>query len=305
MAANAITNGGFEAGSTGWTLLTGAVVGTDYVFEGTKALKLPSIKSDFGPILSAGAALQSFSMTLGASYIVRLRINGTEMPDEEAPFIARIDYGSGAYEDGVQFAKADVMPGDAWTRIAFPAFIAVGTTGRVNFAPGFRATDGTSIWWVDDVQAVEVGKTADIQQGIVDDLNDISVANGFATDVAEVQTELRLLSQAQTPAVHIRPTLGGESDVATLTDRHGVTSQFFALNLIVKSATPHAAATALLDDVRNAVERSSSNIGAVAGVQYAGVTEWTEFKNSTDMSNQFGVIEAQIRVDYYYQRGTL
>lgn len=144
--------------------------------------------------------------------------------------------------------------------------------------------------------------TATIRDALMTDLRDINGMDGFVTALAEVGSEPKRVDEAQKPGVYVQST-EGVSDLETITQRRGEVEQIYTLDLVVSSATPNADMDALLDDVRNAIERDGSNILTVSAVTKVTVTDWSPVGTDPDIALGVYWRTVNVAVNYIYTRG--
>lgn len=153
-----------------------------------------------------------------------------------------------------------------------------------------------------------MAKTAELEAALLLDLKGIKVANGFATNVARVYTRKVDEAKVEVPSIAFTPEGGGKRGSSEqLTMGQGVSEAVDAwrLELLVKSPAAEADIRKLKDDVRNALERPSSALRAVAGVQRVDVTEWSELVLTEDRAGQWGLLLATVEAVYTYRKGGL
>ena len=170
-------------------------------------------------------------------------------------------------------------------------------TSGVTTASGYVHVDDAEVW--------EVAITKAIKDALVADLEYITVAHGYATEVKQVSREPIEPDLLQKPGIAIIPETGGESDESELGNITGAAVQRFRLQLVLgASSTPNDDMDDFLDDVRNAIERSASNTLAASGVIKTTVNSWTEvMTGKTVHDNTLYYREAAVSVDYEYTRG--
>ena len=186
-------------------------------------------------------------------------------------------------------------------------FKANGTSAQIRFAiPRNTATLGA--WLIDDVYLERTPKviTKLLRDAILADLGTISVANGYEITVAEVYSEPILTDQRTFPFLELVPSEGGESEDVELGARGGETRQTFRVRGGCSSGTPLTDLMALLDSVRNSIEKSTSSVCGLSSpkVITAAVTNWET--TLADDAVAAGVREfvADIDVTYSYVRGS-
>jgi hypothetical protein len=74
--------------------------------------------------------------------------------------------------------------------------------------------------------------------------------------------------------------------------------------MFIKSSTPNADMDNLLDDVRNAVERSNGNTQSRSDVISARVSDWTEVITDETIHGEVYYREAVVEVQYHYTLGS-
>lgn len=153
-----------------------------------------------------------------------------------------------------------------------------------------------------------MSKTSDIKTALLADLAAITQANGYNVTVSEALDEPKDISDARNYGVYLVPGPGGTSEPETFSEQYAVGAQEFVAQLIVMGVSdPNNQMDLFTDDVRNAVENTSSNLaGALSGqVVWAAATEWTEVLTSEELSQGVYFREVTIQVRYAYQRGAL
>ena len=148
-----------------------------------------------------------------------------------------------------------------------------------------------------------MGASEDIFNAILLDLKDISVANGFSTDVAQVYTDRVRPEVAKTPGVTL-----WEGDMESPPDEiaaiTGHSMQAYRFLLHVKSKVYADDLRKFKKDVRDAIERPTSNVNAVANAESATVVAAsTPSQTSKDISNDRVFLAGEIEVLYHYVRG--
>jgi len=221
--------------------------------------------------------------------------------------LVRLNVG-GSFQESIVESNVD---GDAWEQISLGPFEATSKDYTIEIGLQSKAIGSTAygIWLIDDVQllAGDMAKTALISTAILSDLSDISVSNGFSTDVAQITREPT--ADIKYPGLSLRPLGSGNADLETLTNTMGQAVQLYEVVCHVRSSTPYAAIQNLLDDVRNSVERSSSAVHALGDADLAirdvVVSEWTGVETSTDIDMYKEQMSVTIEVSYTYNRGSL
>ena len=144
--------------------------------------------------------------------------------------------------------------------------------------------------------------TATIKAALIADLTAIDGTGIFTTAVAVVGSEPKPVSEVEKPGVFIYAS-EGESDLETLTNLRGITEQSYTLDLVIESNTPNADMDTFLDDIRNCVERSTSNVLTTARVNTAVVTDWTPVETDPDIHMNIYYRQVNVVVAYLYSRG--
>lgn len=146
--------------------------------------------------------------------------------------------------------------------------------------------------------------TNTLKDALITDLNDITTANGFSKTVSEVSREPIRFDEAKVPHISIVPGDGGSAAAETLTNRIGAGEQEWTLQLVLRTTTPNEDMDDFLDDVRNAIERSTGNLGSASGVILAGVTGWTGTITAEEIHENTYYREATVTVQYEFTRGS-
>jgi len=297
MAGNLVTNPSFESGGTGWTLGHALVTDAYGGRTGDYACYVYAWRQFVGDPLQSGEAYQDVTVEPGDILVVSVyarlaRGNVTAILAASNPTASK------------QRNIDEQVVGDEWTKLS-GSFVARGSSITVNLRLGNiqSAASGDAVLF-DDVEVIVVPITKTIRDAIVSDLQDISTANGYETDLVEVGTEPKRREEVRVPAVYLVPEQGGVAELETLSNGQGEAIQRIAVDCLVRSSTPHDDAIKLLDDVRNAVERSDGATLAVNGVESVQVVEWSEVMTSEDVGDQWGIITATIEVAYVYSRGS-
>lgn len=215
-----------------------------------------------------------------------------------------INSGSGTTEV-LRIAGADLV--DGWTQYTCPAVVPTSSTVDIFVKGDEIAADPFTTYWgfVDDCEFWEGGVaiTRALRDALVLDLQDIDGTGGFVTTLVEVGVEPKDVDKIVSPSVYLAPAETGEAEPLTIANvMDGV--QRYTVQSYVRSATPHADAQDLLDDIRNAVERSTSNLHQRADVLLSMVTGWSEVLTWGDIANQWGLIEVTVTVKYSYTVGS-
>jgi len=153
-----------------------------------------------------------------------------------------------------------------------------------------------------------VGLTQTLKDKVILDIADIDGTGIFATTLAESGREPKPIAEVVAPAVFIAPGGGAETDTETLTNRVGASQQDYVLQCFIQSGTPNADMDDLLDDLRNAFERATSNVLTASGTGWkvtdSTVSDWTEVLTDEDIHQQSYFREVTLTVAYTYTRGS-
>ena len=160
-----------------------------------------------------------------------------------------------------------------------------------------------AVWHVDDVGVTDMALTQLLEADLLADLANISVANGFDTDVAEVSADPLDAQHATMPSVELNPDEGGDAEVSELGDRAAAAEQQWTLRLLVAGATHRADIQNLLDDVRNTV--ATGTLSQRSGVESAKVATWDAPLLEESIGEQRASMRAVVRARYNYLRGAL
>jgi len=150
-----------------------------------------------------------------------------------------------------------------------------------------------------------MGTTQTHRDALMLDLADITVANGFNTNIAtSSRTSLRH-DEADKPAASITAGAGSDSELDSLTNLRGLATQSFTVELMTDGATAEQDMDDFTDDLRNAVERSTGNLQGTANVEMVAATSWTEPRKEAINDGLTLVREVTVEVRYLYTRGSL
>ena len=295
---NLVLNPSFEAGMSGWAF-DHAMPSDQYgAHDGDNACWIYTYQSYLGGPKKTGYIVQDIAVSPGD--IVRIRAWVREQSPGGTSISCSFRNPSGAAWRELE----RVSSAPDWTLIAHDA-IARGDRIALKFElTDYASAPLLSSWLVDDVEVIVVPITKTIRDALISDLQQISTANGYGTDLVEVGTEPKPMSEARPPAVYLVPGQGGTAELETLSNMQGAAIQRITLDLLVRSATPHDDAVVLLDDVRNAIERSDGATLAVNGVESVQVVEWSEVMTSEDVGNAWGLVNVTVEVAYVYSRGS-
>jgi hypothetical protein len=129
----------------------------------------------------------------------------------------------------------------------------------------------------------------------------------FTMTVAEVGREPVRPDEAKSPGIYISSG-SGNSELGSISNLRGDAEQVFTLDLIVESTTPNADMDSLLSDVRNAVERSASNIKATViangSVTDVVASDWTPVLTDPGIHELVYFRQVDVVISYLYTRGS-
>jgi hypothetical protein len=149
-----------------------------------------------------------------------------------------------------------------------------------------------------------VSATAGIRSAITTTLASVTTSNGYSTNVVEVGSEPKGIDEVRSPAVYLL-SMDGQSDLESLSNLQGQCKQAFRMQLVIRSATPQADMDAFLDDVRNAVEKSTSALLSLSYVVRVTVSGWSPTFTESHINDGVYLRECDVVVDYVYQRGSV
>lgn len=303
---NLLTNPTFTDWPTGWTT-TGFASAVDGAFGVTLPdppdlllrARRTGVEPDYGD-WGDGSAWQTVTVTPGVSYRIRADVRIADEPSGPANFLLRVKDGTAERQTllSVEYAA---LGRDAWTDVS-ALYTPNSSSLEVRFAAE-HVGEAFGDFFVNRTEVYEMAITRQIKDAMVADLESITAGNGYNFTVAEVGVEPKPAPEVTKPAVFILPGEGGSSELAQLTNAAGIASQTYTLQLVVDSAQPNEDMDNFLDDVRNAIERSSSNVNAVSGVEMAAVTGWSEIVTDPGISQNTYFREATVEVRYLYTRG--
>ena len=206
-----------------------------------------------------------------------------------------VDPGTGSYESlGTRDTPTDQVNWELWE---VGEFMAEGSTGRIRIS-GDQHLVVNRGWWIDLVAVDDPGAvvtTNDLRTDLAADLATVSGLN-----VAEHPGDRLKLAL---PAALIRSPGDGDADVASLTARSAEATQRFGVELHL--AGDQADVEDLLDEIRNAVDQSTSNLNTRAGVRFAMVTDWADVEGSEFMRGENHKFTLTVEVGYQFVRGSL
>lgn len=289
------------------------ITGAYGVKEGANALKLETeagVVDDNSEAVSLGFPLVPGG--IGLEYIVQAWVFTDRHGTSSFTLDVRTWNGNSWL---IQESIGDTGPGwvlKQWTIV--PAAPPLGTNGFGAFRftttppPGFPPTPiATNRWLVDNIKVFGPVISTTLNTALKADLNAIDGTGDFATNIGgRVYDEPEQESKLDRPCITYTPGGGGEDDPDVHTPKTGEAVQRFSLRLLVRSETPHADALALLDDIRLAVGRTTSNLLAVPGVLAVGVSEWTdELVTSRDQGGRRAEWDCIVSVRYTYNRNAV
>lgn len=303
---NLLTNPTFADWPTGWTT-TGFASAVDGAFGVTLPdppdlllrARRTGVEPDYGD-WDDGSAWQTVTVTPGVSYRIRADVRVPGGPGGPANFLLRIKDGTSERQTLLS-VEYDALVSDAWTDVS-ALYTPDSSSLEVRFAAE-HVDEAFGDFFINRTEVYEMAITRQIKNAMVADLESITAGNGYNFTVAEVGVEPKPAPEVTKPAVFILPGEGGSSELAQLTNAAGLASQTYTLQLVVDSAQPNEDMDNFLDDVRNAIERSSSNVNAVSGVEMAAVTGWSEIVTDPGVSQNTYFREATVEVRYLYTRG--
>ena len=298
-----ITNGDFESGAAGWSLVGDASIGSAYgAHGGDNALAVKAINRVIAPT-TGQATSDAFDLISGHTYdlVLWLKLDTGDLND----LTVSLDAGSG-------LAALEVFDigtyGSGWIEHEYE-FTATGTSGQLRFetaGPSGPFGNRDTRWLVDDIALGRQVITAQIRTALLADFAGITIANGFEITVVAVYPEPKRLGTREVPSIALVPGEEGESVIEQLTNRTGKAVQLFEAELLVKSDTPHADIQKLLDSARNSVERSNSATCAVASVHQVDASDWERIDlTDDDIGRGYAIINLGVRVEYSYSRGAV
>ena len=145
--------------------------------------------------------------------------------------------------------------------------------------------------------------TGSLKSAIVADLETIDGTGNFSTTVAEVGREPKRFDEIKKPAAFI-VSADYDSDPESNTLLSGLATHTFALQLAIHSNTPNADMDDFFDDVRNAIEVSTSNLVGVTGVTKVDVTGSSPTYTDPSIHEGIYLREVEVAVEYKYERGS-
>ena len=304
--AQYLTNPDFADELTGWTI-DGAVTAEDGSARVVAYRLFTGFDGGGQPTYSYLDALiwQAFTTVPGIAYDLSAWVK-LDAGDTVPIVLAVRNPANAAAEELDTLDPADAS--GEWEELS-GSFVATGTTAAFQVRADWGALTGPSTeWLIDDTGARDVAITANIRDAVKSDLEDITTANGFSITVQTVSSEPLDVDTAQKPVIYVRPGTGGtaDEDVAdrTLGNRAAFGTQSFSLAVFVQSTTPLADLDALTDDIRNAIERTTSATMVLAGVIDVIVTDWDETLAAADAVNNLFFRRINVSVGYEYTRGS-
>lgn len=293
---NVLTDAGFEYG-TGWQFANAAerVEDPSGAHSGTYYCRLKWETGWF----SYGTA-QQLNLSLAPRRVYQVGLWCRSVGTGHEALRVSIDTGDGVYT--TQATRADSV--DGWTWWDCGRFTAVGGTGRIELRCLNDSSDGDG-WDVDDVVVEDEAevKTAALWNALLADLRDIKTENGFDITLNTVYDRVVARNQRRFPST--MPSGGGGGEAETVGAQESAAVQTFDLDVMVKSENRFLDLLYACDSIRNAVERSSSHLAAVAGVENVDGSEWEFDQETNEASGQHGAARVSVRVTYEYRRGSV
>jgi hypothetical protein len=307
-----IQNGGFESGD-GWTLQYQASIEAAAALFGTAGLQMfatdllnpPSASQtvEFGPgdytlefyakadnPLTSEMYVQLTSVLGTGSCKITVDYNGDWT--SEAPIGNVVSTGNVTVTD--------------WNKFSVPVTL-TGTADRAVVVA--TPSPNGQRWWVDALKVTEGAMfTETIHAAIVSDLGDIDGTGIFTTTLAEATgDQARRFDEMKHPAAIVFNGEGAD-DPETLGNKTREATQTYTIRLGIQSNTPQAGIRALLDDVRNSLQRSTGNtLTATASNNKVHDVTCTWTLPEADEGVHEGILTATIdvAVTYYYDSGGL
>jgi len=206
---------------------------------------------------------------------------------------------------------ADDVPLDAWQQLIATTYVATSATSEFRLRTFYAGVQVTNVWMLDDVELWEEDEAEmvlrEITAAVVEDLESVTALNSYATDVKEVTTEPKDIMLLRTPGIVLRAFGAGDAEEETIGNRRRSAIQRYAAGLVIISNDPDGAIHDFLDDVSNAIEKSTSNVMTQAGTNYtvesAKVTDWSPVQASKDLTNYKARMALVIEVGFIYTPG--
>lgn len=309
--ANKIINGGFENGEASWTFVDDTDVSTSYAYTGIRSARFITVNDTIlgVPTHKSGQIEQSFALRTGNEYTLKLHVLASTL-NNPAFVGVYLDKGSGEqalFENYV--AEIPNIEENEWIEWDLGTHTATGESGSLRITIDTIFGGRYTYLYADQVELIEVGATTDMRDAVETDLNTISVANGYSTDVAKVYAEAIPENVRVYPCISLEPTEGGDTDPDEETERIIDAEQSFTMTAAVSGADIHTKAMNLLDDVRNALEKSTSAIMTFTQDDFTllsvRVSDWDYEPTSEDVSNLQTQFVCIITIHYQYLRGSL
>lgn len=304
--AEAFTDPGFESvGLPDWTLVGEAAQAGTPVRTGAYSLRLRTSYTGLG-VKTVSRAIQTVPSIPFQEYPLAVWVNADGVPNDDSRLRVYVD---GSVHDVV--FKSGL--GAGWALWTAANFTATGSQTEIEFRvdhPGGGA--GQDDFFLDDASITEPGTVAitrALRDALVADLQDIDGTGIFSTTVDTVYAEPTEMSRRSHPSATLMPIQGGIAEGTTLACRLGSATQRFTVEFAVRSSTPVNDVMDFLDDVRNAVERTTSNVktalSAISGASVLNfeVTEWEPALTGEDVSHETGLYRAEVVITYEYERG--
>lgn len=307
-----LLNGGFE-GALGWIFSNGASRSTTAALFGalgldlrnTNPLTIPRGQQEFAE--SAGEFTVEFYAKMSAPNTGTLTFDIATSGGYGSCRVTVASTGSWTSESptGTPYASGTVTASD-WNKFTVPLVIDLATTVILRI---YTDTTFGNRWFVDGVKVRDgILFTETIHAAIVSDLGDIDGTGIFTTTLGEATGDAsKRWDEMKHPAAIV--TSGdGEDDFETIGNKTRTATQSYTVVLGIQSDTPQAGIRALLDDVRNSLQRStaatltaSSSSNIVRDVN----CRWS--LPETDEATHEGILTATVEVvvSYHYTSGGL
>ena len=145
--------------------------------------------------------------------------------------------------------------------------------------------------------------TKALKDALVADLETITTANGYDTEIGEVAREPKRFDDAISPGAYI---MSGaySTEPANNTVNTNLATIDFLVQLLIKSDTPQADMDSFFDDARNAIEKLGSSLLGVTGIVKIDVSDGTFTYTEEGIHERVYTKELTIRVEFQYSRGS-
>lgn len=247
---------------------------------------------------------ENLSLRPSKQYTIQYAVNADLVTEADCYLQVATDVEGGAVTVLKAWAASQLPAG--WSTQS-TSFIAEGSLPyRIRFRSTlFAALLGNERWHVDAVllETPTVVITTTLRDALKDDLGDVATPT-FEITLRKVYSEPVATDKLIYPSAALIPFEGGTSETDQLTNREGLAEQLFTVRAAVKSRTPFADLMKVLDSIRNAVERSTSNLYGVSQVEQVDVVSWEPVLTSDEVANQVRIIDIDVRVRYHWERGS-